>query len=114
MAKEHPMDDKHPEMQTLSGYFALSEGGMVPSQKMKRQEAEREEALAELKEHRKKAMETLSGLGVIVCDPNPAFHRSTHRRTTRPRLCSGRGPPSGAGRRDEGHGVLLSRTSRAP
>ncbi len=75
MAKENPMDEERPELQTLSGYYALSKGGMVPSQKMKRQEAEREEALAELKEHRKKAMETLSGLGVIVCDTNPEHRK---------------------------------------
>ncbi len=68
MAKEHPMDEERPELQTLSGYYAFSKGGIVPSQKMKQQDAEREEAMAELKEHRKKASETLTGRGIIVCD----------------------------------------------
>lgn len=61
------MDEK---MKTMSGYFDLSDSGMVPSQKLMRQEAERKAAMDEIRGHRKKAFNKLAGRGVLVCDPN--------------------------------------------
>lgn len=64
------MDDNNDKMKTMSGYFDLSESGMVPSKKLVRQEAERKAAMDEIKSHRKKAFSTLAGRGVLVCDSN--------------------------------------------
>ena len=63
------MDDND-KMKTMSGYFDLSESGMIPSQKLVRQEAERKAAMDKIKNHRRKAFSTLAGRGVLVCDSN--------------------------------------------
>jgi CheY-like chemotaxis protein len=64
--------DDNDKMKTMSGYFDLSESGMIPSQKLVKQEAERKAAMDEIKNHRRKAFSTLAGRGVLVCDSNPS------------------------------------------
>ena len=55
-------------LETLSGYYMqTSSGEMLPSAKLKRQDAEREEAMKEVLAHRSKAMSALSDNTVLIC-----------------------------------------------
>lgn len=64
-------DTDRKNMETLSGYYTTtSDGQMMPSAKMVKQDREREEAMKKVHSHRKKALTSLEENAVLVCDPN--------------------------------------------
>lgn len=64
-------DTDRSKMDTLSGYFTnTSDGQMMPSQKLVKQDKEREEAMDKVQGHRKKALTAFEGNTVLVCDPD--------------------------------------------
>lgn len=59
------------KMETMSDYFvSTSDGRMMPSEKLVKQDLEREEAMEKVTGHRKKALTSLAGNTVLVCDPD--------------------------------------------
>jgi len=64
-------DTDRRKMETLSDYLtATSAGEMMPSAKLVKQDLEREEAMRKVSGHRKKALTSLAGNTVLVCDPD--------------------------------------------
>lgn len=62
-------DDRN--METLSGYYTrTSDGQVMPSAKLAKQEEEREEAMERVRGHRRKALTNMEENAVLVCDPD--------------------------------------------
>lgn len=58
-------------METLSGYYTrTSDGQVMPSAKLAKQEEEREEAMERVRGHRRKALTNMEENAVLVCDPD--------------------------------------------
>ncbi|KKN17339.1 hypothetical protein LCGC14_0966900 [marine sediment metagenome] len=62
-------DNDHGELETLSSYYtSTSDGQMMPSAKLVKQDLEREEAMTKIRVHREKALTAMEGNTILVCD----------------------------------------------
>lgn len=60
--------DKNDGMGTISSYYDMNAGGMVPSQKLQNQEQERKEKMDGIRRQKKKSMATFAKETVLICD----------------------------------------------